>query len=348
MVALMSTPLSRAGQPPGPDTPPVFVEKLGSFNHSVSIKPDDQLIFEFPVQFTTCTVSVKPQFDAKLDIQIYQDGAVVAKDVGGPIKTNLMLSWTPDKPGKVQVRIKSTDNITNLCTVSALTQKEGPPPLPNFFARPVPFKETVAVKPKDWLLYHLPIKPGKVTFSIKSQTDARLDIEVTQNGTLVARDLDRKKEFVLVWDASAAGTAAVKINCRDDFFHTLEVGAVAQPIGNKLLLPPLPAVGGLIKKNGPFTEKVPFKPGDNRAYQVSVQPGQCRLNITAKHGAPLLVKVTQNGAMVAEDGGLKADFTLQWKAQIAGDVQVQIHCYDILTNDCTVTFNLDPAQGPVP
>ena len=82
--------------------------------------------------------------------------------------------------------------------------------------------------------------------------------------------------------------------------------------------------------------------------QLPVKAGQCRLNITAKHGAPLIIKITQNGAVVAEDGGLKTNFSLHWKAQVAGHVQVQIYCYDILTNDCTVSFNQDPAKGPLP
>ncbi len=346
LLAVLSLAGSAATFQDNPDVPPTtFHEKPNgtSFQQALTIKPNEQLILEFPVQSSYATVAIKPEIDAKLDIQVYQEGAVVAKDVGGAVKTYFNVGWLPPKPGKVQLRIKSTDNIVNKVNVIVTTQKEGPPPPPNFYHRPIPFKENVVLKPKDYLLYHLTVKPGTTTFTVNADAEARLNIEITQNGTLVAREVDRKKSFTLTWDVNATGTATVKINNTDNAAANLEVGATAKDIGHMKTLPPLPPAGQLLQKNAPFSDKLVLGPNDNRGFQVPVQPGKCQLDITAQHGVPLIVQVKQNEKVVAEDGGLKQRFSLKWEAPAAAKVQVQVYCYDILTNPCTISFS-QPAK----
>lgn len=316
----------------------VLFQKSGAFNHGLTIKPGDQLIFEFPVQAKTCHFGIKPIIDAALDIQIYQDGELVAKGTGG-IQTYHQVIWLPGKAGSVQARIKSTDNLANQCVVNFHNHNEGPPPPVNLFSRPIPFTEVVVTKPNDQLTFHLPVKPGKATFTIQAEKLARLEVQITQNGIPVARDLIRSNKLALSWNVAAAGTAIVQVKCADSFGNGLTVGATAEHAAKVKKVPPTPPASEPIKKNGPFSDKVTLRPKDNLTYQVPVEAGQCRLTIRSVCGTALVVKVRQKGVVVAEDDGLKREFSLDWNAAVAGSIEVQIYSTDILTTDCKLDFS---------
>jgi 3D (Asp-Asp-Asp) domain-containing protein len=312
----------------------------------VTIKPNDNFTYQFPVQAGQATFNIKPQFDAKLDIQVFQNGAQVAQDVGGNIKTNFTLTWQAQAGATVQVKVKSTDTLVNQCTVSfnqvggVVPPPPPPPPVGGVIQKNGPFTETQNIKPNDKFTYQFPVQAGQCTFNIKPQFDAILNVQVLQNGVQVAQDVGGgvKKDFNLSWNAAAPGNVQVLITSTDNLTNQCTIsfnqgGGVVPP-------PPPPPVGGVIQKNGPFTDNQTIKPNDQFTYQFPVQAGQATFTIKPQFDAKLDIQIFQNGVLVAQDvgGNIKTNFVLNWQGQAGATTQVKIKSTDNLTNNCTISF----------
>src|SRR5206468_2528832 len=151
-----------AGQPAGNQT----FNEVGTFSKSLNISPNQTVTFNIACQPNQqATFAVKPQFDAKLNIQVYQNGQQVAQDTNGPIKTSFNLTWN-STAANCTVQVLSTDNLVNNCTFS-FTQGQGGafPAAPPAAVQPGvpgvggviqkngPFTDSVSIKPNDNFTY---------------------------------------------------------------------------------------------------------------------------------------------------------------------------------------------------
>src|SRR5439155_18063046 len=121
------------------------IQNNGPFTEQQNIAIGAQLTYQFPAQNGQYTLTIKPTIDAKLDIQVFQNNILVVQDVNGPIKTNFSMNWNGQAGATVQVKIKSTDNIPNQCTITVAQGGGGGGP------GKAPAGEMVNIKPNDQL-----------------------------------------------------------------------------------------------------------------------------------------------------------------------------------------------------
>ncbi len=94
------------------------IQKVGRFTEVLQIESRDYFTYEFTLESANyCFFNIHSVFDAKLDIQVFQNNHLVAEDVNGSIKPNFDLSWKGQKGALVQVKVKSTDNIASACII---------------------------------------------------------------------------------------------------------------------------------------------------------------------------------------------------------------------------------------
>jgi hypothetical protein len=271
---------------------------------------------------------------------------MVAQENG--LRGSFNLSWNPAAAGVATVRIISTDNLNNLCTVVFAQGNPAPkgPPLPatpGAVQKKGAFNELVNVKPKDVFVYEFPVQAGQpAVFTVKPQVDAVLDVKVVHNGQLVAVDGGLKNTFYLHWYPGAAGTASVRIfstdNQTNNCTFAFAQGNFVQP----------PAAGPTVKKFGPFANDVKtLNPKIQFTYVVPVQEGlPTTFTATAQFDAQLAIVIKQKGQVVAHDlgGGIKKSFTLTWVPPATGETTVHITSTDNIANNCT--FGLFQAAAP--
>jgi hypothetical protein len=231
--------------------PPPPTAKTLPFTDFKTIKPGDQYIYEFPVQQAgQVTFNIKPQIDAILTIKIYQNGVLVAQDQG--LKTNFTLTWQGQAGTNVKVDVVSTDNLTNNCTISAQQGPGGvipPPPPGGGDAKNLPFNDFKTIKPGDKFSYTVPVQNGQVTFNIKPQIDAILDIKIYQNGVLVAQDSGLKTNFVLNWQGQAGANCKIDVVSTDNLTNNCNISCSQLGAGGfPPPVKPLPPIKPPVKK----------------------------------------------------------------------------------------------------
>lgn len=331
----------------GVSTPsiPGAIVKAGPFTESLKIKPKDKIVYEVPVKSgQMATFSLKPLVDISAEIKVTQSGVTMAQDRG--TKTSFDLNWTPTAAGNAVIEIVSSDEFTSSCTAS-LSQKEGPPPpevVGNLIGQPSPFMSDFTIGANDTFTFKIPVQAGRAgTFHIKGKNqDVNMDVKIYQKGNLVASKSGAFREADLTWTPAESSFAFVQFNVsannqeKNCFFSFIQSGDLP------------PALGNLIKKDGPFTWDVKISPGDKFSIQLPVKAGGTgTFRYQSKSGdANLDLKVYQADKLVAQKEGFHKDFVLNWNPDKAGDVMMHVVCNDTRNLDGVFSFTQDGGAAP--